>query len=90
MIHSLQWLCSFEFGLEPSFAASTRLLIFKPKASVGGEKKKNVVSVDSFLISHNYPLLFVHTEPFHVFLFGFLLLFGFCHSFFCLFFQLAA
>lgn len=44
MIHSLQWLCSFEFGLEPSFAASTRLLTFKPNASVGGEKK-NMLSL---------------------------------------------
>lgn len=42
MIHSLQWLCSFEFGLEPSFAASTRLLIFKTKSFSWG---KNMLSV---------------------------------------------
>lgn len=73
MTEGVRWFipCSgsvlLNLGWNPALQPATRLLIFKPKASVGGgKKKKNVVSVDSFLISHNYPLLLARTEPFHV------------------------
>lgn len=76
MTEGVRWFipCSgsvlLNLGWNPALQPALGSSYLNQKLQLGG-KKKNVVSVDSFLISHNYPLLFVHTEPFHVFVWVF-------------------